>query len=190
MALHPHTHSQENSEPGGKHFHEPHAPSEHKARAPLSIGCCIITCSDTRTPETDKSGKVIQALLKEKGHRVEAYHVVKDEPEEVHKLVKQLASQGAISAIIINGGTGISSRDTTFEAVNALLEKRLEGFGEIFRYLSYKEIGSSAMLSRSTAGLYAGKILFSIPGSSSAVRLAMEQLILPELPHIVEEITR
>ena len=190
MAGHPHTHSHAAHESGKEHPKEPHAPAEHKARAPSSIGCCVITCSDTRTPETDKSGQIIQELLKEKGHRVEAYHVVKDEPEEVRKLVEQIVRQETVSALIINGGTGISSRDTTFEAIDALLEKRLEGFGEIFRYLSYKEIGSPAILSRSTAGLYRGKILFSIPGSSGAVRLAMEQLILPELPHIVEEITR
>ena len=172
------------------HVHEPgqQPPSaEHKARGPVSLECGIITCSDTRTPETDKSGQLIRALLTKGGHRIGAYHVVKDEPVEVRELVRQLGAQPGLDALIINGGTGVSRRDSTFEAVDGLLEKRLPGFGELFRYLSYKDIGSPAMLSRATAGLYQGKVVFSIPGSSGAVRLAMEALILPELPHIVGE---
>jgi molybdenum cofactor biosynthesis protein B len=172
------------------HGHSSPSHAEHKARGPSSLGCGIITCSDTRTPETDKSGQLIHELLSTHGHRVEAYHVVKDEPQEVRNLVEHMAQQDGISAIIINGGTGISQRDTTFEAIASLLEKRLDGFGEIFRYLSYKDIGSAAMLSRSTAGLYRGRVLFSIPGSSGAVRLAMEALILQELPHIVGELSK
>ena len=171
--------------------HRPHsAPAEHKAKGPASVACGVITCSDTRTPETDKSGKIIQDLLLGKGHRIAAYHVVKDEPKTVRTLIQQLSQDAALSAIILNGGTGISRRDTTFEAVDELLEKRLSGFGELFRFLSYEDIGSAAMLSRSTAGLYQGKIIFSIPGSSGAVRLAMEKLILPELPHIAGELTK
>ncbi len=165
-------------------------PAEHKARAPISIECGIITCSDTRTLETDKSGQLIRELLTQTGHRIGAYHVVKDEPVEVRELVRQLRAQPGLEALIINGGTGVSRRDSTFEAVDGLLEKRLPGFGELFRYLSYKEISSSAMLSRATAGLYQGIVLFSIPGSSGAVRLAMEALILPELPHIVGEMRK
>ena len=175
------------------HMHEPGhqpPPAEHKARGPISIECGIITCSDTRTPDTDKSGQLIRELLTQEGHRIGAYHVVKDEPVEVRELVRQLGEQPGLEALIINGGTGISRRDSTFEAVDGLLEKRLPGFGELFRSLSYKEIGSSAMLSRATAGLYQGKVLFSIPGSSGAVRLAMEALILPELPHIVGEMRK
>ena len=181
------------SEPHGSHVHEPGQqppPAEHKARGPVSIECGIITCSDTRTPETDKSGQLIRELLTQGGHRIGAYHVVKDEPVEVRELVRQLGEQPGLDALIVNGGTGISRRDSTFEAVDGLLEKRLPGFGELFRYLSYKEIGSSAMLSRATAGLYQGIVLFSIPGSSGAVRLALEALILPELPHIVGEMRR
>ena len=166
------------------------APAEHKAKGPTSIACGVITCSDTRTPETDTSGKIIQELLVGKGHRIAAYHVVKDEPDTVRTLIQQLSHDATLSAIILNGGTGISQRDTTFEAVDGLLEKRLGGFGELFRFLSYEDIGSAAMLSRSTAGLYKGKIIFSIPGSSGAVRLAMEKLILPELPHIAGELTK
>ena len=162
----------------------------HHASGPASIGCGIITCSDTRTPDTDTSGQLIQDLLAQAGHRIDAYHVVKDEPVEVGKLVRTLCGGLALDAIIINGGTGISRRDSTFEAIDGLLEKRLTGFGELFRYLSYKDIGSSAMLSRATAGLYQGKVVFSIPGSSGAVRLAMEALILPELPHVVGEMRK
>ncbi len=173
-----------------EHRHGSTAPSEHKARGPLSIGCGIITCSDTRTPETDKSGQLIREFLAKEGHRVDAYHVVKDEPADVQKLVQELGKNELLGAIIINGGTGISQRDSTFEAVDGLLEKRLVGFGEIFRYLSYKDIGSPAILSRATAGLYQGKVIFSIPGSSGAVRLAMEALIIPELPHIVGEMQK
>ena len=175
------------------HVHEPghqSPPAEHKARGPVSIECGIITCSDTRTPETDKSGQLIRELLTQGGHRIGAYHVVKDEPVEVRELVRQLGEQPGLDALIINSGTGISRRDSTFEAVDGLLEKRLPGFGELFRYLSFKEIGSPAMLSRATAGLYQGKVVFSIPGSSGAVRLAMEALILPELPHMVGELRK
>lgn len=181
------------SEHHDPHVHNPgrHAPpAEHKAAGPVSIECGIITCSDTRTPETDKSGQLIRELLTQGGHRIGAYHVVKDEPVEVRELVRQLGEQPGLDALIINGGTGISRRDSTFEAVDGLLEKRLPGFGEIFRYLSYKEIGSSAMLSRATSGLYQGIVLFSIPGSSGAVRLAMEALILPELQHMVGELRK
>jgi len=150
----------------------------------------VVTCSDTRTPDTDTSGALIQQLLRDQGHRVLAYHIVKDEPSEVHRLVTQTAQDDSLQTIIINGGTGISRRDSTFEAIDGLLEKRLDGFGELFRYLSYKDIGSPAMLSRATAGLYQGKVVFSIPGSRGAVRLAMEELILPELRHIVGEMNK
>ena len=175
---------------GSGHRHDASAPTEHKAKGPASIRCGIITCSDTRTPETDKSGQLLRELLTKEGHRIDAYHVVKDEPASVQKLVQNLSKEQALAAIIINGGTGISERDSTFEAIDGLLEKRLVGFGEIFRYLSYKDIGSPAILSRATAGLYQGKVIFSIPGSSGAVRLAMEALIIPELPHIVGEIQK
>ena len=172
------------------HHHGTSSPTEHKARGPVSICCGIITCSDTRTPETDKSGQLLRELLSKEGHQIDAYHIVKDEPANVQKLIQDLANKQTLAAIIINGGTGISQRDSTFEAIDGLLEKRLVGFGEIFRYLSYKDIGSPALLSRATAGLYQGKVIFSIPGSSGAVRLAMEALIIPELSHIVGEIQK
>ncbi|WP_447971760.1 MogA/MoaB family molybdenum cofactor biosynthesis protein [Nitrospira sp. M1] len=150
----------------------------------------VITCSDTRTPETDTSGQLIQQLLNQRHHRVSSYTIIKDEPTEISRVLQEAASNDSIETIIINGGTGISRRDATYEAIDALLEKRLDGFGEIFRYLSYKEIGSPAMLSRATAGLYRGKVIFSVPGSRAAVQLAMEELILPEMGHIVGEMRK
>ena len=116
--------------------------------------------------------------------------IVKDEPKEIQQQLRQAITNPLVQAIIINGGTGLSRRDSTFEAIEEMLEKRLDGFGEIFRYLSYLEIGSPAMLSRATAGLIQGKIVFSTPGSRNAVRLAMEKLILPELGHIIRELTK
>lgn len=150
----------------------------------------VITCSDTRTPETDKSGAVIIKSLKTAGHVVTSYHLIRDEPSLIRKVIKQGAKHPAVQAIIINGGTGISPRDSTFEAVDGLLEKRLDGFGEIFRYLSFKEIGSAAIMSRATAGLYKDTVVVSIPGSEKAVRLAMDQLIINELGHMVHEMTK
>ncbi|MCA9472363.1 MAG: MogA/MoaB family molybdenum cofactor biosynthesis protein [Nitrospirales bacterium] len=177
--------------------HHPHtssttAPShvQHKESGPKAIGCMVVTCSDTRTPETDTSGQLIQHLLKQRHHEVHVYEIIKDEPVEVQRLLKEAGENEAIETIIINGGTGISRRDATFEAVAGLLEKRLDGFGEIFRHLSYKEIGSPAMLSRAVAGLYRGRVIFSIPGSRGAVQLAMEELILPEMGHIVGEMRK
>jgi molybdenum cofactor biosynthesis protein B len=150
----------------------------------------VITCSDTRTPPTDTSGQLIQKLLKEQGHTVAAYHLVKDEPSKIKTKIKVAVTNKKIQAIIINGGTGISRRDSTFEAVDAMLEKRLVGFGEVFRYLTYQDIGSPAIMSRATAGIIKGRVLFSTPGSENAVRLAMEKLILPELGHLVKELTK
>ena len=163
---------------------------EHKSHAPKSIGCMVITCSDTRTPDTDTSGQLIQKLLKEQGHTVAAYHLVKDEPSKIKAKIKAAVTNKKIQAIIITGGTGISRRDSTFEAVDAMLEKRLDGFGEVFRYLTYQEIGSPAIMSRATAGIIKGRVLFSTPGSENAVRLAMEKLILPELGHLVKELAK
>lgn len=163
---------------------------EHKEQAPRHVACFIITCSDTRTEETDTSGQLIKRLLTEHGHQVVGKHIVKDEPTAIRKLLDAATSDERVQAIVINGGTGLSRRDSTFEAVDAMLEKRLDGFGELFRYLSYKEIGSASMMSRATAGLLRGRVAFSMPGSESAVRLAMENLIIPELGHIVRELTK
>lgn len=163
---------------------------EHKEKAVKNVNCVVITVSDTRTEETDSSGKLIQTLLKENGHIITNYKILKDVPVLIRDTVANAITDNYLHAVIINGGTGVSKRDTTFEAVDSLLEKRLDGFGELFRYLSFQEIGSAAMMSRATAGVYRGKVIISIPGSESAVRLAMEKLILPELGHIVWEINR
>src|SRR5881397_1517929 len=163
---------------------------EHKAAAPRSVSCMVITCSDTRTPETDTSGALIMNALRERGHSIASYHLVKDEPSVIRKLIKQGAKDRHVQAIIVNGGTGISRRDSTFEAIDGLLEKRLDGFGEIFRYLSYQDIGPAAMLSRATAGTSGDALIFCLPGSTGAVRLAMEKLIIPELGHMVHEMSK
>jgi molybdenum cofactor biosynthesis protein B len=163
---------------------------EHKAQSPSVVNCVIVTVSDTRTQETDTSGALIRKLLAEQGHRVVASHRIKDEPAEVRKLLEAVAQNPDVQAVILNGGTGISKRDGTYEAMVGLLEKRLDGFGELFRYLSYQEIGSAAMMSRAVAGTYRGKIVIAVPGSEAAVRLAMVRLILPELGHLVREVNR
>jgi len=129
-------------------------------------------------------------LLKEHGHDIVAYRLVKDEPAHITEEIRSSVRNDAIQAIIINGGTGISRRDSTFEAVDSMLEKRLDGFGEVFRYLTYQEIGSPAIMTRATAGIVQGKVLFSTPGSENAVRLAMQKLILPELGHLVRELSK
>lgn len=163
---------------------------EHKQDAPRSISCMVITCSDTRTPETDTSGQLIQQLLEANGHKVVAYHIAKDDPGQITHRIALGTFKHAAQVVIVNGGTGISRRDSTFEAVDSMLEKRLDGFGELFRYLTYQEIGSPAMMTRATAGVVNGSVVFSIPGSEHAVRLAMEKLILPELGHLVKELTK
>lgn len=163
---------------------------EHKQNAPQSLSCMVITCSDTRTPETDTSGQLIQKLLEANDHRVVAYHIAKDDPGQITHRIALGIWKYAAQIIIVNGGTGISRRDSTFEAVNKMLEKRLDGFGEIFRFLSYQEIGSPAIMSRAVAGIIEGRVVFSIPGSENAVRLAMEKLILPEMGHLVKELTK
>jgi molybdopterin adenylyltransferase len=163
---------------------------EHQAQAPTCVRCAVLTISDTRTDETDTGGRAIATLLTEGGHRVVARAIVRDEPAQVRAFVEQQTADPQVQAIITTGGTGISSRDTTYEAMVALLDKRLEGFGELFRMLSYQEIGAAAMLTRASAGVSHGRIVISLPGSEHAVRLAMTRLILPELGHLVREVSR
>lgn len=148
------------------------------------VTCAVITVSDTRTPENDKSGAIAKSLLSTAGHRVAHYQIVQDEPEQIEALIQDLAAHPDIQAIVLSGGTGVAPRDTTYDAVACLLEKELPGFGEIFRQLSYAEIGSRAIASRAVAGIYVRTLIFSLPGSSKAVELAMEALILPELVHL------
>jgi molybdopterin adenylyltransferase len=164
--------------------------TEHKAVAPVSVRCFVVTVSDTRTEDTDRSGSAIVDLLTAAGHIVVGRSIVKDEPLLVRDTVERQLANPEVQAIITTGGTGISSRDSTYEAVSALLQKRLDGFGELFRMLSYKEIGSAAMMSRACAGLAAGRIVVSLPGSEAAVRLAVERLLIPELGHLVQQASR
>ncbi len=155
-----------------------------------TVNCAVITVSDTRTIETDKSGQLIHELLEGANHNITAYAIIKDEPTLIQTEIEKLKERTDVDVIILNGGTGIAPRDTTYDAIEKLLEKTLPGFGEIFRYLSYQEIGSRAIASRATAGTYQGKLIFSVPGSSNAVRLAMEKLILPEIVHLVGQMRK
>jgi molybdopterin adenylyltransferase len=164
--------------------------TEHKAQAPASVACFVLTVSDTRTDDTDTSGRAIRELLERAGHSVSAQAIVRDEPAEVRAVVLERIADPATQAIITTGGTGISARDATFEAVTGVFEKQLDGFGELFRMLSYQEIGAAAMMSRATAGTVSRKAIFVLPGSEAAVRLAMTQLILPELGHILQQLRK
>jgi molybdopterin adenylyltransferase len=163
---------------------------EHRAHAPRTVRVFVLTVSDTRTEATDTSGQTARELLAAAGHDVVGYRILKDEPAAVRALVADLCARHAADAIVVNGGTGLSHRDSTYEALAGLLEKRLDGFGELFRALSFREIGPAAMLSRATAGVHAGVVVFATPGSTPAVRLALEQLIVPELGHVVAEARR
>lgn len=171
-------------DPGGYAEHK--ELSADRQRLPFAV----VTVSDTRTEETDKSGKLIRDLLAEKGHRVVRYRIVKDDPEQVRREVEACLSDPEVRILVTNGGTGVARRDGTYEVVSSFLEKTLTGFGEIFRMLSYQDIGPGAIMSRATAGIARGKVVFAIPGSTGAVRLAMEKLILEEAGHIYWEITK
>jgi len=164
--------------------------TEHKAQAPAAVGCFVLTVSDTRTIESDTSGRAIRELLTAAGHAVVGSELVRDDPDEVAGVVRRQLDDPATRIIVTTGGTGITSRDDTFEAVDRLFEKRLAGFGELFRMLSFQEIGSAAMLSRAAAGTVRGKAIFVLPGSEHAVRLAMNRLIVPELGHIAQQLAK
>ncbi|MBD1932865.1 molybdenum cofactor synthesis domain-containing protein [Funiculus sociatus] len=154
----------------------------------MTVTCAVITVSDTRSPETDTSGQLIKQLLQNAGHAIGEYALLKDEPTQIRALLATLGQRPDLDALIFNGGTGIAPRDTTYDALEKELSKTLPGFGELFRFLSYQEIGSRAIASRAVAGVYQSKLVFSVPGSSNAVRLAIEKLILPELVHLVNQI--
>ncbi len=166
------------------------ATDHHELAGHDPITVAIVTVSDTRTPETDTNKQYLEARLSELGHLVGAYRLIKDEPDQVETVLDELAFVQAIQIILFNGGTGISPRDTTYDVIARKLEKTLSGFGEIFRMISYEDIGSSAMMSRATAGVYKGKFVASMPGSTNAVKTAMEKLIIPELNHLAWEIMR
>jgi molybdenum cofactor biosynthesis protein B len=167
---------------GGALGHE-----EHRRAGSRPVRVFVVTASDSRGEAEDASGAFLKSALTSAGHVLAGYRLVHDEPDEVRAALAAAADAGA-EAVVVNGGTGISGRDRTYEAVAGLLEKRLDGFGEIFRWLSFQEIGSAAMLSRAVAGTWRGRVVFSVPGSTAAVRLAWERLIAPELGHVVFEL--
>ena len=164
--------------------------AEHKAMAPARVRVFVLTVSDTRTGDTDSSGRAIREFLEHAGHQVTGFAIVRDEPSMVTAAVKQWLTDIDTRVIITTGGTGITARDGTFEAMDALFEKRLHGFGELFRMLSFDEIGAAAMLSRATAGTVGAKAIFVLPGSEHAVRLGMSRLIIPELGHVAQQLQK
>lgn len=164
--------------------------TEHKAAGPTSVRVAVLTVSDTRTDANDTSGRAIREMLIAQGHSVSSAAIVKDEPAAVAAFVRRALESGEARVVITTGGTGITSRDSTYEAIAALLEKRLDGFGELFRMLSYQDIGSAAMMSRACAGLALGGVVIALPGSEGAVRLAMTSLVLPELTHLVQQASK
>ena len=166
------------------------ASHRHGSRTAPPVAVGLLTVSDTRTPESDRSGQAVTRLLEAEGHSVFGYRILPDEPDRIGSLLREWLAEPGCAMVIVNGGTGISRRDRTFDAVSALYDQRLDGFGELFRVLSYEEIGSGAMLSRASAGVVRGKPLFSLPGSTAAVELAMTRLILPELGHLLAELAR
>lgn len=164
--------------------------NEHRQHAPSQLACAVITVSDTRTLETDKGGALIVELLTAAGHALAEREITPDEPQPMRELIARFAGRKEIDAILLTGGTGITSRDQTFETVSALFSKQIPGYGELFRHLSYAEIGAATILSRAVGGLVGQTVLLTMPGSPAGVRLAMEQIILPELPHLVREARR
>ncbi|MBU8786997.1 MULTISPECIES: MogA/MoaB family molybdenum cofactor biosynthesis protein [Bacillus] len=164
---------------------------EHKKEAPDCVSCKVITVSDTRTEDTDKSGRLMKEFLTDAGHEIVSYEIVKDEKEEIQAAVLEGCRDDRVEAVLLNGGTGIAARDVTIESIAPLFSKEISGFGEIFRMLSYTEdIGSSAILSRASAGVIQNKAVFATPGSSGAVKLAMAKLIVPELAHVIRELRK
>ena len=163
---------------------------EHKEISPKSVTCAILTISDSRSEETDESGRLLKGRLSQAGHRILSYVLLKNDTDSIRKNVEELLRQPDLQVIITSGGTGASHRDVTVETLTPLLEKKLDGFGELFRYLTYQEIGTTSVMSRAMAGVVKGKILISLPGSLGAVTLAADKIILPEIGHMVREATR
>ena len=163
---------------------------EHKEKSPRSVSCAVLIVSDSRTEEDDASGQFIRDKLSLSGHQVLSYCILKNEADTIRKKIQELLEQEELQVIITSGGTGVSHRDVTVETIFPLLEKRLDGFGELFRSLSFQEIGTASMMSRAIAGVVRGKVILCIPGSLGAVTLATEKIILPEIGHMVREATR
>jgi molybdenum cofactor biosynthesis protein B len=160
---------------------------QHRQAAPQAVRCAVVTVSDTRTLENDRGGQLLEESLTAAGHTVARREIVPDEPNRIRALVEELADATTLDAILITGGTGIAERDQTFETVSGLLTKTLPGYGELFRMLSYEDVGPAAMLSRTIGGVIGQVVLLTMPGSPAAVRLALDKLILPELAHVVYE---
>lgn len=163
---------------------------EHRRHGPKAVGFAVITVSDSRTPEEDATGHLIREALAATGHREGFYTVVRDEVEGVREAMSEALEVESVDVVLLNGGTGISSRDVTVEALEPYLEKTMPGFGELFRALSFRDIGPAAMLSRALAGVSRGRLVIALPGSTAAVRLAVEKLIIPELGHLVWEVRK
>lgn len=162
----------------------------HREAAPEYVRLAVLTISDTRTPETDTGGDTIQELMQDAGHEVVERGIVPDDPPEIRETLARHLERPDVDAVITTGGTGVSARDTTYEVVERLIDKKLDGFGELFRMLSYEEVGSAALLSRAVAGSAGTKLIAALPGSRNAVRLAVERLLAPEIAHIVFELNR
>jgi molybdenum cofactor biosynthesis protein B len=158
----------------------------HHGRASRRVACAVLTASDTRTTETDTSGTRIRELLEEAGHRLVAYAIEPDEPARIGARLDSWLADAGVEAIVVSGGTGLAARDTSYEAITARLDKRLDGFGELFRMLSYQAIGAAAMLSRAVAGVARGTVVISLPGATAAVELGMTKLVVPQLGHMVD----
>jgi len=165
----------------------PRSVDEHRAASPVRVVCAVVTVSDTRTLETDRGGAMVAEMLQAAGHAVARREIIPDEPDRMRPLVRELVAEAAVEAVLLTGGTGIGQRDQTFETISALLTKPMPGYGELFRMLSFDDIGPAAMLSRAVGGAIDGRIVLTMPGSTAAVRLAMEKLILPEIAHLVHE---
>ncbi len=163
---------------------------EHKQKSPQSVSCAVLTISDSRTEQDDESGRLIRQKLGENGHRVLFYYILKNEPDSIRQKIDELLRQEELQVIITSGGTGASHRDITVETISPILEKNLDGFGELFRFLSYQEIGTASIMSRAIAGVVRGKVILCLPGSPGAAKLAMDKIILPEIGHLVREATR
>ncbi len=163
---------------------------EHKEQSPQRVNCAVIVISDSRTEKTDESGKLLLQKLGEGGHSVTSFTLLKNDSNAIRQKLDELLDHSEVQVVITSGGTGASHRDVTIETVTPILEKKLDGFGELFRSLSYQEIGTSSILSRAMAGLARGKVLISLPGSLGATKLALDKIILPEIGHMVREATR
>jgi len=163
---------------------------KHREASPERVRIAVLTISDTRTTETDTGGIAIVELMREAGHEISRREIVEDDAPRIEMVLQEFLADASVDAVITTGGTGISARDTTYEVVSRLIDKKLDGFGELFRMLSYEEIGAAAILSRAVAGASGSKFVACLPGSTNAVRLAMEKLLVPEIPHVVFELRK